>query len=501
MLNLREINDFNLAPILEIDDVEFAFSNSAIFSTIDNTPTVCLHKERVTESLNFLSHLNWRYPVVVLDDESFSSLKNRFLELRSDQRIGTILDENESEVPNLDNFLQTEDDVLNSENSAPIIQFVNALFVQAMKQRATDIHIETYEKEGIVRFRVDGVLKEFTKIKKGMVTSIINRIKVISNLDIAENRVPQDGRTKITIAQKQIDIRVSILPTYYGEKSVMRLLMKSDTIPNLADLGFNQNTTARLKSLLKHSYGMVLITGPTGSGKSTTLHSFLKNVDHKEKNIVTVENPVEYNAFGINQVQVNEKVGLTFAESLRSILRQDPDVILVGEIRDTETARIAVQAAMTGHLLLSTLHTNNSAGAVARLVDMGIDSFLVSSTILGVLAQRLVRVLCPHCKEQKSPDSEDIEYFNLPRGTKVYEPKGCKECTNSGFIGRKAIGEMILADDGLKEVIKKHADEHSIKEYLKNDSGFIGMFDQLRDLIIAGETSISEAIRIGVKEL
>ena len=363
------------------------------------------------------------------------------------------------------------------------------------------IHIESYEKQGLVKFRIDGVLHEIANVKKSVIISIINRIKVISHLDISETRVPQDGRTRINIGQKQIDVRVSILPTHNGEKAVLRLLMKADSIPSLENLGFNETTTAKLKGLLKHSFGMILITGPTGSGKSTTLYSFLNNIDHKQKNITTVEDPVEYNSFGINQIQVNDKVGLTFSKALRSILRQDPDVILLGEIRDNETAAISVQAAMTGHLLLSTLHTNNAAAAIGRLTDMGVDSYLLSSTLLGVVAQRLVRNLCNHCKEQKVISNEDAEFFHIKKGSFIYEPKGCEQCNGGGYKGRTAIGEIITLDEGLLKVIKEGCDEHRIKEYLKQKDDFISMQSQLNDMILSGITSVEEAIRIGIKEL
>jgi len=480
----------------EVANLDFYLKNGLLFGIYEETPHAFIRENPDANMLNALSHLGGEFPVLLLDEESYNSLKNRFLEARSEEGIEEVEGfENPEEI---ENFLQNED-LLSSENSAPIIRYVNSLFVQAVKRRATDIHIETFEKVGDVRFRIDGVLNKIATLKKGAIESIINRIKVISNLDISETRIPQDGRTKITIAGSGVDVRVSILPTYYGEKVVMRLLMKGESIPSLHNLGFSVEVYNKLKSLLKHSYGMILITGPTGSGKSTTLHSFLKEIDHEHFNIVTIENPVEYNAPGVNQIQVNEKVNLTFSEALRSILRQDPDVIMVGEMRDSETAKIATQAAMTGHLLLSTLHTNSAVAAIPRLFDMGIDPFLVRSTLIGILAQRLVRKLCPYCKVAYTPSEDDIEYFYLDHDTKVYGPKGCKKCGFTGYRGRRAIGEIILVDDAFGAKIKYGADEQTLRNYLIEETDFRPMFEELRKMVMSGETSISEAIRIGVK--
>ncbi len=482
----------------EVENLDFYVKNGLLFALLKEEPHAVVRENPDADMLNALSHLGGKFPLAILDEESYEALKTKFLELKSEEGIGGV--EGFESAEEIESFLQNED-LLASEDSAPIIRYVNSLFVQALKRRATDIHIETFEKEGDVRFRIDGVLTKIATLNKGAIGSIINRIKVISNLDISESRIPQDGRTKITIAGAGVDVRVSILPTYYGEKAVMRLLMKGESIPSLQQLGFSEEVFVKLKSLLKHSYGMILITGPTGSGKSTTLHSFLKEIDHEHYNIVTVEDPVEYNAEGINQIQVNEKVNLTFSEALRSILRQDPDVIMVGEMRDTETAKIATQAAMTGHLLLSTLHTNSAAAAIARLIDMGIDPFLVSSTLIGIIAQRLVRLLCPHCKTPYTPSDEDIRYFDLPHDTSLFGPNGCDKCGGTGYIGRRAIGEIIVVDEAFAAQIKSGADEQSIRGYLLEHTDFRPMFTELRRMVIAGETSIPEAVRIGVKSI
>jgi len=501
MLRLDEINNKNLVPYTQIEDLDFAIKNGVLYAEIDEKIFVCISKKDAEESLNYISHIGEKYEIALLDEESYAELLSKFKDITSTQSMQNFSsDEDNDDEDSLDNFLKNDDDLLSSENSAPIIQFVNTLFMKAVKQNCTDIHIETYEKEGLVKFRIDGVLVEIAKVRKSAIAAIVNRIKVISNLDISETRIPQDGRTKISLGEKAVDIRVSILPTYYGEKVVMRLLLKSDSIPTLEELGFAAHITKSMQDFLKHSYGMILITGPTGSGKSTTLYSFLQNIDNTQKNIVTVEDPVEYNSFGINQVQVNDKVGLTFAKALRSILRQDPDVILLGEIRDNETASISVQAAMTGHLLLSTLHTNTAAAAISRLVDMGVDSYLIGSTLLGVLAQRLVRKLCNECKEELSISNEDAKFFGVKPQEKIYKACGCKVCNSTGYKGRVAIGEIITIDAPLLKVIKNNSDEYFINEHL-NGTDFISMQSQLKNMIVKGETSVEEAIRVGIKEL
>ena len=501
MLPFRKLDNKVLVPSTEFENLDFVIKNGVLPIEINDKTLLCINENDFQKSLNYIAYSDGEYEFVFIDENAYLELLTKFKDITSEHNIDNFSTATSEEEGELDDFLQNDDDLLASENSAPIIQFVNALFMKAVKQNCTDIHIETYEKEGLVKFRIDGVLSTVTQVKKAVIQSIVNRIKVISHLDISETRIPQDGRTKINIANQSVDIRVSILPTYYGEKVVMRLLMKSDKIPTLEELGFDSAITNSLRSFLKHSYGMILITGPTGSGKSTTLYSFLQNIDKNSKNIVTVEDPVEYNSFGINQVQVNDKVGLTFAKALRSILRQDPDVILLGEIRDSETAAISVQAAMTGHLLLSTLHTNNAAAAISRLVDMGVDSYLIGSTLLGVLAQRLVRELCHDCKEAVSISDEDATFFSLEQGSTVYKAKGCPLCNETGYKGRIAIGEVITIDAELLKVIKQNSDEYYIKEYLSSMGGFISMQNQLVSMVSLGKTSIDEAIRIGIKEI
>ena len=403
----------------------------------------------------------------------------------------TAVDQNEfvDEDLSLVDFIKNSSDLLTSEESAPIIKFVNTIFYQAIKRKASDIHIETHEKKGEVRFRIDGALIKHIDLDKNIIDLVISRIKVISALDISEKRLPQDGRTQVKVAGKNLDVRVSVLPTYHGERVVLRLLMNSASIPTLRELGFDEDTTAKFEELLKFSHGIILVTGPTGSGKSTTLHSFLQQLASPEKNILSIEDPVEYDAPHASQIAVNTKAGLTFASGLRSILRQDPDIIMVGEIRDVETAHIAIQAAMTGHLVLSTLHTNNATAALSRLSDMGIDKFLITSTLLGVLAQRLVRKLCPVCKEKTTLSPIDADELNLEHGLSISKPIGCSSCHFTGYQGRIAIGEFFLVDEDVRHLMKNNENDFEIREAMKA-RGMKLLSDQLIALLRDHTTSL-----------
>ncbi|MDQ7068987.1 MAG: GspE/PulE family protein [Sulfurimonas sp.] len=417
-------------------NTDISVKNSLLFSEYEGVVTAFTSEETFSAASNYYSKLEKKYPLCLLTEESYERLFNRFLELRTDKAIETMQEE-EGEVDeediSLTDFLRTSSDILTSEESAPIIKFVNALFYQAVKKRASDIHIEVQEKKGEVRFRIDGMLIKNADLDKKVVSLIVSRIKVISNLDISEKRIPQDGRTQIKIAGEVLDIRVSILPTFYGERVVMRLLMQSSQIPQISELGFDNALIDDMKKLLRSSHGIILVTGPTGSGKTTSLHSFLREVEEPHKNLITVEDPVEYKSENIAQIQVNEKVGLTFAAALRSILRQDPDVIMIGEIRDEETAAISVRAALTGHLVFSTLHTNSAAATISRLADMNVEPFLISSSLLGILAQRLVRVICDECKEEDELAENFAEDYNLNKDAVIYKSVGCKACNYSGY--------------------------------------------------------------------
>jgi general secretion pathway protein E len=500
-MNIKEIHDISLEP-LETDGYELALKNYCLYTKMGDEVVIATTKEYISSSFDFLSKIDNPHEVIFLTDISFEKLYNKFLELKTDKEMSAIHQEqentNDEDEFDASDFLKTSLDILTSEESAPVIKFVNSLFYQAIKQKASDIHIEMHQFKGEIRYRVDGVLNKHIELDSKIMTLVISRIKVISNLDISEKRVPQDGRTQIKIAGKTLDIRVSILPTYYGERVVMRILMQSEDIPQMQELGFDNSTVDGLDSILQNSYGMILVTGPTGSGKSTTLHSLLQKIITPEKNVITVEDPVEYKSDNINQIQVNTKVGLTFASGLRSILRQDPDIIMVGEIRDSETASIAVQAALTGHLVFSTLHTNSSVAAINRLIDMGVEKFLISSSLLGVLAQRLIRKVCPHCKEEDFLAESYAKEFNIPSDTKIYKSVGCKECNFTGYSGRSAIGELFIIDEEIKKYIKGEIEDHKL-EQIAIENKMIPIKEQVKKLLIEGETTLEEAIRIGLK--
>ena len=502
MLTNNLHHDLTLEPVeIEGIDTQISVKNYLLFSEVDGVVSGCTCTRYFVNASNYYTKLEEDIPLVLLDEDSFERLYNKYLELKTDKEIETMQENSTEEVEediSLTDFLRTSSDILTSEESAPVIKFVNALFYQAVKKRASDIHIEMHEHKGEVRFRIDGMLTKNADLDKKIVGLIVSRIKVISNLDISEKRIPQDGRTQIKIAGEVLDIRVSILPTFYGERVVMRLLMQSSQIPPIEDLGFNEEILGDVKKLLRSSHGIILVTGPTGSGKTTSLHSFLREVEAPHKNLITVEDPVEYKSEKISQIQVNEKVGLTFAAALRSILRQDPDVVMIGEIRDEETAAIAVRAALTGHLVFSTLHTNSAAATISRLADMKIEPFLISSSLLGILAQRLVRILCSECKEEDELAEEFSVDYNIPMGSVIYKACGCKSCNYTGYAGRRSIGELLVMDDNVKELLKTTTDEHTIKTALEKE-GLKTIAYQLRQMLLAGETSLDEAIRIGLE--
>ena len=499
MIDLEPLHNLNL-EVFEPSELstELNVKNFLLFTKVDDEVCACVDDNHIVEASNYYTKLTTKYPFRMLDTDSYDRLYNRFLELRNDKTMESMQEENyedaNDEELSLTDFLRTSSDILNSEESAPIIKFVNALFYQAIKKRASDIHIEVRENKGEVRFRIDGMLIKNADLDKKVVSLIISRIKVISNLDISEKRIPQDGRTQVKISGETLDVRVSILPTFYGERVVMRLLMQSSQIPAIDELGFDNTLIDDVKKLLQKSHGIILVTGPTGSGKTTSLHSFLREVEEPHKNLLTVEDPVEYKSDNISQIQVNEKTGLTFASALRSILRQDPDVIMIGEIRDEETASIAVRAALTGHLVFSTLHTNSASATISRLADMKIEPFLISSALLGILAQRLVRVLCSKCKVEDTVAEEFTTDYNI---SKLYKANGCKECGHSGYVGRRSVGELLVMDDNVKDILKTTTDEHTIKTELEKN-GLKTISTQLLDMLKKGETSLEEAIRIGL---
>ena len=394
---------------------------------------------------------------------------------------------------------QTQEDVQEEEINAPAVRLVDSIIKEAIPFRASDIHIEPYEKKVCVRYRIDGDLSTKIEFEKSNYPAVVARIKIISGMNIAERRKPQDGRINMEVNGVEYDFRISTLPTVYGEKFVIRVLDKSSFSLTRKELGFRKEANEIIDKILSHPHGLVLLTGPTGCGKSTSLYCFLKEVNKTDVNIVTVEDPVEYSMQGINQIQVNPKADLTFATALRSILRQDPDIIMVGEIRDEETAQMAVRAAITGHLVFSTLHTNDSTGAVARLTDMGANTYLVADALVGVISQRLIKKLCPICKTKHKTTKAENEMLGLESSVEIFEPKGCKACGYSGFKGRMAVNEIMYVNEKIRNEINKGSSAEKLREVAK-ENGLIELNESCRMCVIEGDTSISEFININVSE-
>ncbi|UAB70208.1 type II secretion system ATPase GspE [Vibrio sp. SCSIO 43132] len=392
--------------------------------------------------------------------------------------------------------LPQNEDLLESEDDAPIIKLINAMLGEAIKEGASDIHIETFEKSLSIRFRVDGVLREVLAPSRKLAPLLVSRVKVMAKLDIAEKRVPQDGRISLRIGGRAVDVRVSTMPSSHGERVVMRLLDKNATRLDLHSLGMTPRNHDGFQTLIKRPHGIILVTGPTGSGKSTTLYAGLQELNSTESNILTVEDPIEFDIDGIGQTQVNPKVDMTFARGLRAILRQDPDVVMVGEIRDLETAQIAVQASLTGHLVMSTLHTNTAVGAITRLRDMGIEPFLISSSLLGVLAQRLVRTLCPDCKQPYEADKEQKKLFNLTEDQPLtlYKACGCEACNFKGYRGRTGIHELLIVDEDVQELIHSEAGEQAIDKHVRSTTPSIR--DDGLSKVREGVTTLEEVMRV-----
>ena len=443
-----------------------------------------------TTSPSALAEVTRLFDVASFEREGSSTLVQRIASAYAggESSAAAVIGEVESGV-DLSRMMQelpAVEDLLEAADDAPIIRMLNALLTQAAKDGASDIHIEPYERSSSVRFRVDGTLREVVQPNKALHAALISRLKIMAELDIAEKRLPQDGRISLRIGGRAIDVRVSTLPSSHGERAVLRLLDKSESKFTLEGLGMDGEALSSFARLIQQPHGIVLVTGPTGSGKTTTLYASLGRVDTATTNVLTVEDPVEYELAGIGQTQVNPKIDLTFAKALRAILRQDPDVIMIGEIRDYETASIAIQASLTGHLVLATVHTNDAPSSVTRLIDMGVEPFLLSSSLLGVLAQRLVRKLCPHCKK-RGDDSED--------GHARWHPVGCAKCSMTGYKGRTGVYELMRVDEHVQALVHNRAPEQQLVAAARA-AGLKSMREDGERLVRQGITSLEEVIRV-----
>jgi len=436
--------------------------------------------------------------VVIAPESSILDLIERFYGNQS-STLGRIVEGMDGEdLEGLSDDLEDIEHLRDLASEAPVIRLVNLIISRAIESRASDIHIEPFEKSLKVRYRVDGVLIDVESPPKRLKAAVISRIKIMAKLNIAERRIPQDGRIKMKVLGKEIDLRISTLPTMYGESVVMRILDKSNTqIYELEKLGFDKDMLAVFNQMIIRPHGIILVTGPTGSGKTTTLYGALTKINLPDKKIITVEDPVEYQITGINQIHVNPQIGLTFAAGLRSIVRQDPDVIMVGEMRDLETAEIGIRAALTGHLVFSTLHTNDAPSAIARLVDMGAQDYLLASSVHGILAQRLVRLICPHCKERMDIDPVYLEEVEYPKeyGTELYEGKGCKECGETGFWGRLGIYELMEMNDELRRLTVSNCDSNLLRK-TAIESGMVTLRSDGFSKVARGLTTLSEVLRV-----
>ena len=465
----------------------------------DGIKITLYHKETIGQSVvaEIQRHLGVSFICEAVKESRFDGLLAQAYESRNNEAMQMVEDlGDEMDLASLADSVPESEDLLEQEDDAPIIRLINALLTEAVKENASDIHIETFEKRLVVRYRVDGVLREVVEPKRVLAPLLVSRIKVMAKLDIAEKRVPQDGRISIRIGGREIDLRVSTMPSSNGERVVMRLLDKQAGRLNLSSLGMEKKELARFKKILHRPHGIVLVTGPTGSGKTTSLYAGLSELNDASRNILTVEDPIEYNIEGIGQTQVNNKAEMTFARGLRAMLRQDPDVVMVGEIRDSETADIAVQASLTGHLVLSTLHTNTAVGAVTRMFDMGVEPFLLSSSLVGVVAQRLVRVLCPDCKAPYLPDNSEREFLGLGEhvGHSMFKPVGCKRCNNSGYRGRRGIYEIVSVDSNIRRMIHdKVAEDVMIKEARLAGRSIL---DDGKEKVLEGITTVEEILRV-----
>lgn len=461
---------------------------------------------RENVALPIVQEIHRRFPQdfvfdVIADSDFDKQIQKRYSDQSDSSAIASDAEDSLMGMDEVAAALEEPDDLLKNEDDAPIIKMLNAIFSEAIRDKASDIHIEPYEREVQIRFRLNGTLRTMLSSSSKLAPLIVSRIKILARLDIAEKRIPQDGRITVRLGGRSVDLRVSTLPSSFGERVVLRILDKQAEHVGLKELGMNKDLLRKFEGLVNRPHGIVLVTGPTGSGKTTTLYAALGEINHKQRNVMTIEDPVEYNFEGISQTQVNNKAGMTFARGLRAILRQDPDIVLIGEIRDNETAGIAVQASLTGHLVLSTLHTNTAIGAITRLGDMGVEPFLLTATLQGVLAQRLVRRLCKECREPDRIAPDDIRLeglgIRLPDDAQAYKPKGCDACHHSGFSGRFGLYDLIIMDDDLRQQIHDGNSEIEMEKYIRARQS--SLRDTGIQYVLSGDTTIDEVIAVTLR--
>jgi len=478
------LKKYRMVPVITPQQTMIAVNDPLSFQPVDD--------------LRLLLDLE-RTPVVLSPYSAILSVINFAYDMSGGSAEQVIQDMHGDETSRILSEIEETADLLEDTSDAPIIKLVNLMLSQAVKARASDIHIEPSQQRLKIRYRVDGLLYDMLSPPKHVQSALISRVKIMAKMNIAEKRLPQDGRIEIRIADRSVDIRVSTIPTAHGERVVLRLLDKSNVLLKVSDLGMPETALQDFENLIHSPYGIFLVTGPTGSGKTTTLYAALSTLNTTDTNIITIEDPVEYQMEGVGQIQVNRKIDLTFAKGLRSIVRQDPDVILVGEIRDLETAEIAIQSALTGHLVFSTLHTNDSASAVTRLIDMGIEPFLVTSSVTAILAQRLVRVLCPHCKEEYQPHEASLRKIGItPRmaeGKSIFIGRGCPECLHTGYYGRTGLFELLVLDKEIRNLILKTSDANLIKAKAI-DRKMITLRQDGAVKVLNGITTIEEVFRV-----
>jgi general secretion pathway protein E len=481
---IQFLKKYKMVPIVTAEKTFLAVNDPLLFQAVDD--------------LRLLLALNGT-EVVLAPHSAIVSAINFAYDMRDTSAEQVIQGLHEEDTDLIISEIEETGDLLDDTSDAPIIKLVNLMLSQAVKDRASDIHIEPAQNRLKIRYRVDGVLYDMLSPPKHIQSALVSRIKIMAKMNIAEKRLPQDGRIEVKIGDKNIDIRVSTIPIAFGERVVLRLLDKTSILLQVSDLGMPRERLKEFDALIRSPYGIILVTGPTGSGKTTTLYAALSTINTTDVNIITIEDPIEYQLEGVGQIQVNPKIDLTFANGLRSIVRQDPDVILVGEVRDLETAEIAIQAALTGHLVFSTLHTNDSASAVTRLIDMGIEPFLVTSSVIAILAQRLVRTLCSACKEAYVPDEESLQNIGIAAdmisGKTIYRGVGCPSCLKTGYRGRTGIFEMMMLTDTVKNLILRTSDANAIKRS-GVEQGMVSLRQDGAAKVLAGVTTIEEVFRV-----